>query len=252
MSDFLTRLVQRQTGTLATIQPRTRSMFDPAMEQPDSSTPDLPVIDRMASSDQPRQPAETPRHSIASMHPMPAALHAQRRLEASVDGRSVTLPETGARGAGPSHELPVVKVTAVPSAAPGEGPPVSLRNQIAESGRYAARLFSRSNVRPEERRGEATAAQERAVTPPPRLVEAQQATPMSARVTPPSLLSTDQQGQRGDAAGATSPEPPVHVTIGRIEVTALPAPSSPGRKPAARPPSMSLADYLARRQGRGA
>jgi hypothetical protein len=96
------------------------------------------------------------------------------------------------------------------------------------------------------------AAQERAVIPPPRLVEAQQATPMAARVTPPSLLFTGPQGQRGDAAGATSSEPPVHVTIGRIEVTALPASSPPGRKSAARPPSMSLADYLARRQGRGA
>ena len=252
MSDFLTRLVQRQAGTLATIQPRIRSMFAPAMDRPAPPTPDLPVIDGVASSGEQRQPAEAPRHSIAPMPPLAAFLHAQRRIEAPVDEPSVVLPETGARGTEPSNESPVVKVTAVPSAAPGEGPPVSLRNQIVESDRHAARVFSRDNARPEERRSEATAAQERAITPPPRLVEAQQATPMSARVTPPSLVSTGQQGRPGDAAGLTSPEPPVHVTIGRIEVTALPPPSPPGRKSAARPPSMSLADYLARRQGRGA
>jgi len=252
MSDFLTRLVQRQIGTLATIQPRTRSMFDPAMKQPDQPTPDLPVIDRVASSDEPRQPAEVQRHSIVPMRSVPASLHAERRIEVPVEGHSVTLPETGARGSGPSHDSPVVKVTAVPSAAPGEGPPVSLRNQIVESDRHAARVFSRDNARPEERRSEATAAKERAITPPPRLVEASQATPMPARLTPPSLLSTGERGQRGDTAGTTSPEPPVHVTIGRIEVTALPPSSPPGRKSSARPPSMSLADYLARRQGRGA
>ena len=252
MSDFLTRLVQRQTGTLATIQPRTRSMFDPAMKQPDQPISDLPVIDRVASSDAPRQPAEAPRHSIASMHPVPTAFHVQRRIEAPVEGPSVTLPETGARAAESSHESPRVKATAVPRTAPGEGTTVSLRNQILESNRYAARLFPSNNARPEERLSEAPAWLERAVVPPPRLIEAQQATPMAARVTPPSLLSTGQQGQRGDAAGATSPEPPVHVTIGRIEVTALPPSSPPGRKSSARPPSMSLADYLARRQGRGA
>lgn len=54
MSDFLTRLVQRQAGTLATIQPRTRSMFAPAMDRPEPPTPDLPVIDGVASSGEQR------------------------------------------------------------------------------------------------------------------------------------------------------------------------------------------------------
>jgi hypothetical protein len=115
MSDFLTRLVQRQAGTLATIQPRTRSMFAPAMDRPEPPTPDLPVIDGVASSGEQRQPAEAPRHSIAPMPPLAAFLHAQRRIEAPVDEPSVVLPETGARGTEPSHESPVVKVTAVPT-----------------------------------------------------------------------------------------------------------------------------------------
>ncbi|MBK9999247.1 MAG: hypothetical protein IPO99_19450 [Nitrospira sp.] len=121
MSDFLTRLVQRQAGTLATIQPRTRSMFAPAMDRPEPPTPDLPVIDGVASSGEQRQPAEAPRHSIAPMPPLAAFLHAQRRIEAPVDEPSIVLPETGTRGTEPSNESPVVKVTAVPSAALGEG-----------------------------------------------------------------------------------------------------------------------------------
>ena len=43
-------------------------------------------------------------------------------------------------------------------------------------------------------------------------------------------------------------EPPVHVTIGRIEVTAVSAAPAPRRAAMARKPSMSLDDYLARRQ----
>lgn len=251
MSDFLTRLVQRQAGTLATIQPRARSVFDPALKQLDRPIPDLPVIDREASSGEPRRTAELPRHAIVPLQPVPASLHAQRRGEAPVDAPSVTLRETGALATESSNESFDAKATAVPRTAPAEGPPVSLGNQVVEPDHRMARVYLSDNATPQERLSKAPAEQKRAVTPPPRLVEAQQTTSMSARLPPPPLLSTGPQGQRGDAAGATSPESPVHVTIGRIEVTAMPAPSSPGRKSAARPPSMSLADYLARRQGRG-
>ena len=43
-------------------------------------------------------------------------------------------------------------------------------------------------------------------------------------------------------------EPPVQVTIGRIEVTAATAPAPPQRASLPRKPTMSLDDYLARRQ----
>jgi len=42
----------------------------------------------------------------------------------------------------------------------------------------------------------------------------------------------------------------VHVTIGRIEVTALTAPAPPKRALQPRKQGMSLDDYLARRKGR--
>jgi hypothetical protein len=50
---------------------------------------------------------------------------------------------------------------------------------------------------------------------------------------------------------ATDAEPPIHVTIGRIEVTAV-TQSTPARRTAPpRKPAMSLDDYLARRQRGG-
>jgi hypothetical protein len=59
---------------------------------------------------------------------------------------------------------------------------------------------------------------------------------------------------RGDLSaregGASDPEPPIHVTIGRIEVTAL-TPAAPAKRTVApRKPAMSLDDYLVRRQRR--
>lgn len=66
---------------------------------------------------------------------------------------------------------------------------------------------------------------------------------------PTSMLSTESTRTRSDSLAQEVSEPPIYVTIGRIEVTALTAPSLPKRKAAARPPSMSLQDYLTRRQG---
>jgi hypothetical protein len=53
--------------------------------------------------------------------------------------------------------------------------------------------------------------------------------------------------RRGDDARATE----IHVSIGRIEVTATPAGPTPARRVAERAPKPSLADYLARRAAGG-
>jgi hypothetical protein len=71
---------------------------------------------------------------------------------------------------------------------------------------------------------------------------------------PPRLevkrLNSNEFGVRQGVA--TDAEPPIHVTIGRIEVTAV-TQSTPARRTAPpRKPAMSLDDYLARRQRGGA
>ena len=89
--------------------------------------------------------------------------------------------------------------------------------------------------------------------PPPRLVEQRASghTVTSKRRTslpgqaPPRLAPDHLQHEARGAA-----QPPVHVTIGRIEVTAVTA--APATRGIARKPSMSLDDYLARqRRGNG-
>jgi hypothetical protein len=54
---------------------------------------------------------------------------------------------------------------------------------------------------------------------------------------------------REEAPAQIDKENPVHVTIGRIEVTAMTA-ATPAKRAPARKQTMSLDDYLARRQRR--
>jgi len=56
---------------------------------------------------------------------------------------------------------------------------------------------------------------------------------------------------RPDAAAQDADEPTVHITIGRVDVRAIPAASAPvAKKPAARPrQALSLDDYLRQRGG---
>jgi hypothetical protein len=66
---------------------------------------------------------------------------------------------------------------------------------------------------------------------------------------PPSLAAPRQAvSPRRDTPDVS--EPPVYVTIDRIEVTAVTASPPPKRMPSPRRPTMSLEDYLARRQRR--
>jgi hypothetical protein len=76
----------------------------------------------------------------------------------------------------------------------------------------------------------------------------------AARLSAPLRLQSPRDGSAPLPALYEQPdtEPAVHVTIGRIEVTALSQPAQVKRAPAARQPSMSLEDYLARRQRREA
>jgi hypothetical protein len=84
----------------------------------------------------------------------------------------------------------------------------------------------------------------------PRLVK-QDPSPPRAIDAPPSLVAAPVSRGRSDGADGDTAEPPVHVSIGRIEVTAVAAAPAPKRKTAPRQPSMSLHDYLARRRGKG-
>jgi hypothetical protein len=69
----------------------------------------------------------------------------------------------------------------------------------------------------------------------------------SNEFTAPAVLGREADRRSKQAQG--DEETPVHVTIGRIEVTAMTA-ATPSKRVPAREQSMSLDDYLARRQRR--
>jgi hypothetical protein len=92
---------------------------------------------------------------------------------------------------------------------------------------------------------------------PPRAASAEQPAAMPASIRPAIRKlddrPSDRRGaiERADNIGkpdyaAESPAPTVHVTIGRIEVRATPAPPAPAPKPRSTP-AMTLEEYLQRR-----
>jgi hypothetical protein len=84
----------------------------------------------------------------------------------------------------------------------------------------------------------------------PRLI-GQDISPARRTDAPPSLVAALVSAERPDGIGDRTAEAPVQVTIGRIEVTAVTGPPAPKRKAGTRQPSMSLHEYLTRRQGTG-
>ncbi|MGK2914864.1 MAG: hypothetical protein ACSLE5_10530 [Porticoccaceae bacterium] len=76
---------------------------------------------------------------------------------------------------------------------------------------------------------------------------ARSAMPATMPVRDPARATDPYVGGRRDAPAA-SETTEIHVSIGRIEVTAVSAPDPPKHKPAAGPKAMSLDDYLSKRQ----
>lgn len=247
MSDFFTRLVQRQQGRLSTVQPRVPTVFGSVVSQDTSMPEALASEPPMLKKRTTRLTAEEPSTRLRPTDP------AQPVVTAPL------LPMRGRMpGDLPSAETPMSKESDAPRGL--EGPvPVLHRASNDRPGREPTYSMpsnsSRSNTPPavEARLGSKVAFEsplrETGVELPPRLVtrvvEPHQE-PLSA---PTSMLSTELAGRQSGNLAQEVSEPPVQVTIGRIEVTALTAPSPPKRKAAARPPSMSLHDYLTRRQG---
>lgn len=247
MSDFVTRLVERQNGSVTMVQPRTPSMFASTMRRAEEA--DLPVIDSMSSQD--------------DATPTPAA----RIRPSDQSGNLLTQPDQ-LEG---RWSVPDSKATSHPVMRPrrAESAPVTLAKQastvVKQSGRETPPApgtesmtlheeipYQHTGVRAENSEGPVGAAAIRsaALVAPPPLVNAHHATGRSAAAAPPSLVSGTVTGRRTESAThVASTEPPVEVTIGRIEVTAVSAAPDQKRKPGSRRPAMSLEDYLTRRQG---
>ncbi|ODT45472.1 MAG: hypothetical protein ABS70_03105 [Nitrospira sp. SCN 59-13] len=246
MSDFLTRLVERQVGAAAIIQPRKPSMFAPTMSRPEPA--DLPLSDRST-------PVENTRHTFATLIRSRDQEGEGLTHPAQVEGRQTILNSRSARrDAQQSRKaesvltplLPNASVFVRPSAPAVPTTPPADSLTIPEQ-----RVRQQTGSRGQNIDDHVDSAPILAVTrtAPPPLVHAHQNTGRSSTVAPPSLRSSPVSARRAEQNHAAPIEPPVEVTIGRIEVTAVSTPPEAKRKSESRRPAMSLEEYLTRRQG---
>ena len=261
MTDFLTRLAQRQLGEIPTIQPRVPALYAPVADETTFRTTNetdyKPVLhaeqEPAVGTERPgRQgPTKDPTTSLAplvtspSLQQQPLRHEHPRRTELveSVEPKPepAEKPSRLTKKNGVDEtELPKLSpldstITHSPNIFPSKGQPEFRAN---ESPSTAEPLVVPSRKTPP--------------IPPPRLVEQRAGhTVTSKRRTslpgqvPPRLAPDHLQHEASGAA-----EPPVQVTIGRIEVTAVTSASPPKRTPSPRKPSLSLEDYLARQRRR--
>jgi hypothetical protein len=245
MSDFITRLAQRQLGQLATVEPKLPSRF--AASAP---TAPMPVIDGAFTIPHRRQDGAVRLPSQAVPVPFvhrdrePARVSRRPDNEGERPVRGSTAAADSPRGlltiddpAEPALLTLLVRPTmaprgvetAVPPCADSD-PPALVRSPAAPAPHDAPK----SNAA-------------RAESVPPLLVKTSALAPQAA---PPRLETKPAQDGTLAADRTYGAEPPIQVTIGRIEVTALTQAAPAKRSAAARKPAMSLDDYLARRRRR--
>lgn len=277
MTDFLTRLAQRQLGKLPVIEPRVPALYAPVVEEAatrmtidDTEHRPVPRVEdqlvvrtktfgkQELSSEPEMRRGPSTKESVVGPEPlirkdpMEIASNAaseqvvgpgphirlkplENAPEAPHEPGGVTRNELPPkdiprplplrpRAKGPSNDRP--PVAEPPSMVEGsvavDEPPIAAPRKVAlvSPGRLADGMASKHRRPPEH-----PIAPRSLITPRQPAVQLRQDTP--------------------DAA-----EPPVNVTIGRIEVTAVSAAPAPKRMPSTRRPSMSLDEYLARRQRR--
>ena len=229
--DFLTRLAQRTTGALPTVQPRLPARF----ESTASTRPGTVYFSEVAVETSPpyrRSPA--PRMSMIE-HPQPGqAVFEDTQPAHPTPSAKGPPPATIAAGARPeaqrSHQSHAVLPTKMPL---GQHPP-TIPGPAAKTIQPLYDLSIRPAPQPRP-----------ALRVDARSAHAVAAGPQRSETQPPAgghLIA--------EAVTLETAAPTVHVRIGRIDVRAIMPPAPPPR-PAARPvaPRSSLEDYLSGRQG---
>jgi len=241
MSDFLTRLALRQLGQIATIEPRVAPLYGAAKETQNPSF----------AEDTEYRPATNAQEAVAMPERTP--FHASAHVGAQAgDTDPATHPPLVQKH--PGSNDPMRRMTAQT---------LTTESRANKEGRLTAEVSTVSPGRSFIDVSQKYQPEETAMLRQERLV----VFPMSrtAPVAPVSLVEPAQSesalrsnefatpvalgGEENRRREQAQREAPVHVTIGRIEVTAMTA-AAPAKRAPARKQTMSLDDYLARRQGR--
>jgi hypothetical protein len=243
MSDFLTRLAERQLGQIASVDARVPELYaTSAAAAPQTIVEDVPA---MVLGNRESIPAPAPTVNPTSRRNPPAAL--------PNDGRVAAPPMKHAA------QSPVMKTRETPLAPPPTSEkrvvPLPSLDQPIRPVASAPTAFLSQQSKPELHNSSSTISQAQTVQTLQSLESA--ATPIaSTRVLPDAPLPRlEFKSSHHSQTGAPRREVDafnrsVQVTIGCIEVTALSAAPAERRAPKPRKASMSLEDYLTRRQGR--
>ena len=225
MSDFLTRLAARQLGRIATVEPRVAPLYGAANAAGNRSFAEGTQYHPVPQPQEPavireRTPLQTP--EPLTRQPL-VEVHASRDPVREMTAQAFTAEVSAARPARSSAaQMPVdVSQRREPEKAESLPQETMLLVPAARSASFApVPLVKPSHCEFEQQRNEFAS---------------------------PAALGSEEDRRREQAQ--RDEEAPVHVTIGRIEVTAMTAAAPPKRAPA-RPQTMSLDDYLSRRQRR--
>ena len=239
MSDFLTRLVQRQLGEIKTVEPRLPEVYAPF-----SSMEPLPLVDAPTTEFTAPAVAEPPQPSLASAStkvnaaPQPPVRERTLNTKAAPRAEKMSQHKSAPGGIAAPVSSEATRLVMPKSSESG--------HNIETASIAGADNFQRESL-PIVQLSHAADEAGVPVTTSPTFVAAAATVLVGA---PPRLVATSRDGV---AAAQTwqqqvISEPPVHVTIGRIEVTAVTAAPAQKRAAIARKLAMSLDDYLARRQ----
>lgn len=268
MSDFLTNLAARSAGVAETIQPRVPALFEPQgpggrlpaspgsgeSEHETAEERDVPDV-RPSSIEDPvtrvrpvRQTAEEePRPQAAAVgdaNRPPSPLLADRR---DVPAVNVGTPKTAAV---PPVELVAPASLASPRPSVGEAPvKAPAAEPIERTALFKPREPERTPVSPSAGKEPAIppAASRNEPAPPPAAPPLRPA----KTIAQPQVMPRVEKPRPTPAPTSTkTPEPVIHVTIGRIEVRASSEAATSRKAPATRPVT-SLDEYLSGRAKRG-
>jgi hypothetical protein len=248
MSDFLTRLAERQLGQIEKIEPRVKPLFAPTA--PESQAPSLvdefvpqplPHLDEKAATSRAR-PEITDWPGLE--HPNTTE---SRRVTAQTPAR-----EQEMRFVAEPVKMESERTQLAPRNAPAAPVDAAMISPISAPAKFhsvdAPKLETNAPSNSAAPRVPTNVKSEVAVPPPRINSRTELPTEREIKLTVP--VSPLTRNEHIDERARPVAEAPVQVTIGRIEVTALvqAAPSRPSAP--ARKPNLSLDDYLARRHGR--
>lgn len=244
MSDFLTRLALRQLRQIATIEPRVAPLYGVANQvrhpsfaedsdyRPMTNTLEEATLpDRKTLGARGRLPAHVDDPVTSAKQPLVPTPAGSHEAIQRIDDESF-MGESRINEPGPfTVEASASNPTTVSAGEPLDHFP---RRQTEPGRRESLLVVPMTRIAP--------------VAPMP-LVKASHSglTEHSNEFPPPVGLGSEEDRQRAQTRG--DKEPAVHVTIGRIEVTAMTG-AAPTKRAPARKQTMSLDDYLARRQRR--